>query len=106
MIGLFLIYSVGKYFYDLATKHNRSPWPYAILGVVTYYGSQFLLGLLLGIILVLTNNIYSEDMEIWVTIGGIAMGAGITYLLYQLLKRNWERKAVVSTKRDDLLDNL
>ena len=40
MLGLLLIYWIGKKYYELATEHNRSPWGYAILGVFVYYFSQ------------------------------------------------------------------
>lgn len=105
MLGLLLIYSVGKQFYDLAKKHNRSGWLFAILGILTYYASQFILGILIGVIFVITDQPISPDMDVWFTIGGIVLGAGITYLFYQLLKRQWTKKPVV-IERDDLLDNV
>ena len=34
MLGLLLIYFIGKYFYDLAAEFEKNKWLYAILGVV------------------------------------------------------------------------
>jgi hypothetical protein len=35
MLGLILIYFVGKAFYDLAGLHGKSQWGFAILGIVS-----------------------------------------------------------------------
>lgn len=43
MLGLLLLYFLGKYFYDLALQYQKNPWKYAVLGILCYY-----LGMALG----------------------------------------------------------
>ena len=50
MLGIVLIYWLGKYFYQLAEKYNQNKWLYAILGIVVYYVSQLFFGFVLGIL--------------------------------------------------------
>lgn len=49
MLGILLIYFIGKYFYRLAEKFNQNKWLYAILGIVTYYVGTFVGGIILAI---------------------------------------------------------
>ncbi|GGZ63472.1 hypothetical protein [Mesonia mobilis] len=51
MIGIVFIYFVGKKFYTLAEEKNKKKWPYAILGVLSYYFGLVTGGILLGILL-------------------------------------------------------
>ena len=101
MLGLFLIYFIGKYFYDLAEDHNRSKWGYAIFGVITYYFGTFIGGILLVILLGVATI---EEMGDFL-IGLIALPFGIALCtgLYYLLKRSWEKKASLS---EDIIDEI
>ena len=51
MIGILLLFFIGKYYYKLAEAHDKSKWGYAILGIVMYYASVVVSGLLLGIVI-------------------------------------------------------
>lgn len=55
MLALILIYFAGKAFYDLAGKHGKHQWGFAILGVASYYGGIIFGGFLLGIVLEIFN---------------------------------------------------
>lgn len=105
MLGLIPLYFIGKYFSELAHEHNRSRWGFAILGIVVYFASQFILGLLLGIAMVATDTEMTSGMEIGLNLGGIVLGLGAIWLFYYLLKRSWEKKR---TQQSDsqLLDDL
>lgn len=50
MIGIFLIFWIGKSYYELAHEYDRSRWGYAILGIVTYYGGTFLGAFIIGLL--------------------------------------------------------
>ncbi|MEO6637421.1 MAG: hypothetical protein ABIN25_04040 [Ginsengibacter sp.] len=93
MLGIALLYFIGKYYYKLAEYNNKSPWGYAIIGVATYYGGTFLAGILLGLVLEISSIGSVEDMST-LTLGIIALpfGVGATALLYHLLKKNWEKQ--------------
>ena len=104
MLGLLLIYFIGKYFYQLAELHHKSKWGFAILGVVTYYAGTIVFGFGLGIFAVITNNNSILEMDNLV-LGIIALPFGLlaTWALYGALNKNWQKKAnVINT---ELLDD-
>lgn len=107
MIGIFIIYWIGKTYYTLAQKHNRSKWGFAILGPVIYY-----LGSIIGILLIMLGYFATGSEEMFYEINerlldfmGVPFGALACWGLYQLLKRKWEQKALMP-KQVDVLDNL
>ena len=92
MLGLALIYFIGKYYYNLAGYHDKNKWGYAILGIAAYYAGAFLLGVIAGIVIELFTNSSVDDMNSFVLgLIGLPFGAGATALLYHLLKKNWEK---------------
>jgi len=46
MLGIFLIYFIGKKFAELAEQYDRHKWGYGILGVVAYYLGTIIFGVL------------------------------------------------------------
>ena len=90
MLGLILIYFVGKAFYDLADKYNKSKWLYAILGVSSYYGGLLLtafgIGLFLGIFF---PEVLESANEMLLSLSSIPFGVLICYLFYYFLKKSW-----------------
>ena len=47
MLGLILIYFIGKRFQDLAKTYDNHKWGFAIAGVATYYIGTFIAGILI-----------------------------------------------------------
>lgn len=92
MLALILIFFVGKYFFDLAGRYDRSEWGYAILGVITYYAGTFLIGIILG---VLGEFAVISDVEsipsVVLTIVAIPAGALSSYVLYRYLENRWDK---------------
>jgi len=85
---------VAIVFSNLAAKYDKSKWGYGLLGVVTYFGSTFVYGVIYALIYVM-NNPYATEEEIeggW-TLQLTAIGVGIvsSYILYYLLERNWKK---------------
>ena len=104
MLGLLPLFIVGRYFYQLAHEHNRSTWGFAILGIVVYFASQFLLGIVLGLVLVATGSqMILEESSLMLNLVGIGMGVLAVWLFYYLLKKNWEKNPK-SVTNNDLLD--
>lgn len=103
MVGLILLYFVGKAFYDLAGLHNRSQWGFAILGVASYYAGQLLGGVLLGIISEL--GVFSLDgmSDMTISLMALPMGVLSCWGTYVLLKSQWS-KAAEKVNREDVLD--
>ena len=105
MIGLVLIYYLGKQFYELAELYNKNKWLFAVLGVVIYYSGTLLFGLLLGVWAGFTRNLSVFDTsDLVLGLMGIPLGLLSAWLFYFLLKKNWSKTKVVYSD-DELLDS-
>lgn len=102
MLGLILIYFIGKRFYQLADTYDKSKWGHAIGGVVTYYAGTFVFGLLFGIAIELWGSFSVLDMNDMV-LGLIALPFGLAscYGLYVYLKKRYKKNAVTVTDSID-----
>ncbi len=104
MLVIIIIYFIGKYFYKLADKYEKSKWGYAILGIATYYfGSIIIGGMLMGFIdVVFDLNI---DFDNSFSLGLIVMPFGIllAILLHWILEKNFKKnKAQNSVSIDEI----
>jgi hypothetical protein len=91
MLGLLLIYFIGKYFYTLADTHGKNKWVFAILGIATYYLGTFVGGLVIGIGLELWGEGTVDDMSS-LMLGLIALPFGLAACtgMYFILKMSWK----------------
>ena len=102
MLGLLLIYFLGKKFYELAHEFDRSRWGFAILGVVVYYLGTFLA----GVVLVLFGGSSLDNVpDIVISLISIPFGLLAAWILYRMLERSW-LNAQESTNTDVLDQNL
>lgn len=107
MLGLVLIYFIGKTYYTLAEKHNKERlWLWAILGILSYYGGAFLLGIIIFLYLDLVgSNVDIENLNKGLEILlGLAGGIIGTVGLYQFLKYRWNKTESL-VMSDDILDD-
>jgi len=94
MLGILLLYWIGKYFYKLAEAHDKSKWGFTILGIVVYYAGIVVLGLILGIVLEIFALGYFETMnDIVLNLVALPVGILSCYLLYKYLDKTWEKNA-------------
>ena len=105
MLGLILLYFIGRWHFNLAEKYNKSKWGFAILGVVTYYVGIIIGGLLIGIIAVafdMTSILELPD----VVLGLMALPIGLlaTWGLHTGLRKSWEKNTEPSEVLDDSLN--
>ncbi|CAM1374517.1 hypothetical protein [Tenacibaculum xiamenense] len=104
MFVLILILVIGKKFYDLADSYNKSKWGYAIAGALSYYVGAFILGLVLGaVLLVLESNFLETASDFVLTIITIPVGLLSCYLFYVFLERKWEKE---KPDKDNLIDQI
>ena len=97
MLGIILIYWVGKAFYELAHEYNRNKWAFAILGVVSYYAGILLGGVALGVVLEIASPGYvNEDNERWLGFLTIPLGVLTCWGTYTLLKKSWSKPPEIS----------
>ena len=90
MLGIFLIYWIGKKYYVLAENNNRSPWGFAILGIIIYYGAQFAMGIGLGILM--PEMFIGNNNDIMLNVLGIGIGLLVWYLIFLYLEGKWENE--------------
>ncbi|MEY3238430.1 MAG: hypothetical protein RI883_2531 [Bacteroidota bacterium] len=104
MLGLVLIYFIGKYFYQLAELYYKNKWVFAILGVITYYAGTIVFGFGLGLYAVMTeNNSVLEINDVLIGLMALPFGLLSTWGLYAALKNNWMKKSRVISS--ELLDD-
>ncbi len=103
MLGILLIYLIGKKFYDLAGNYEKSQWTYAVLGVLSYYIGTFIAGIAIVIFLDLFEITSVDDVDDFV-LGLVAIPFGLLscWGVYHLLIRNWEKKTISNNL--DILD--
>jgi hypothetical protein len=105
MLGLVLLYFVGRYFNRLAKEYDKNGTLYAILGIVTYFGSQFLIGVILGVVLITSEGNLGilEDNRFVIDLLSIPVGLLAAWGLHAYLKKKWstEMMPVDETILDD-----
>lgn len=91
MLGIILIYFIGKYYYDLAKEYQKNHWLFAVIGVVSYYAGTFIGGLIIGAIMVSQDGGSALDDMSDIALGFMALPVGILacWGLYKLLKKQW-----------------
>ena len=96
MLGILLIYFIGKRFYDLSIEFNKNKWVYGILGVVGYYAIG---GLFVFIIAFLDIYVFDwgYDWESSYGINFISLPLGLlgVWGLYMLLENKWKKPVIV-----------
>ena len=96
MLGILLIYFIGKRFYDLAIEFEQNKWLYAILSVVLYYAAGFVFGVVL---FVLDFYVFGWDLD-WennfeVNLLGLPVGLLSVWVLYMFLENRWKKRIVL-----------
>nr|WP_294939397.1 hypothetical protein [uncultured Flavobacterium sp.] len=102
MIGVLLIYFIGKYFYDLADQHGQKKWLYAVLGIAVYYLGQFVAGILTGILSLVFGFEVDWDNAILMAVIGIPCGILLDYLFYYFLRKKWQSERLKAETIDDI----
>lgn len=90
MLGLLLIYFIGKYFYELAQDFYKHRWLYAILGIVVYYASGAVFGVILGVFDLLLELNINWDETFGINLLSIPIGLLGCYGFYIVLKKRWQ----------------
>ncbi|MDY2587956.1 hypothetical protein [Winogradskyella aquimaris] len=97
MLGLILLYWIGKYFFKLAEEYNKNKWGFAILGVVTYYAGIIIFSFIFGIVIELTSPGAIDNIN--ETLLGLMMlpfGILSCYVLYKYLEKTWKKNLPVN----------
>ena len=103
MVGLVVLYLVGKAFYDLAGRNNKSEWLYAILGVGSYYAGLFGGGILIAIGYDLFIGSIDEVNDTLLGFLGLPFGVLLCWGYYRLLEGRWEKDGTVPASAEESL---
>ena len=92
MLGILLIFFIGRYFYNLALKYDKNAWLYAIIGVVTYYGSGLVVGFAIAILALVFEweDILDEGNTLLLNLLSIPVGILGCYIVYYFLEKNFK----------------
>ena len=103
MLGLLLIYFLGKWFFELAKEFGKSKWLYAVLGVAVYYAGTLVVGFIIGILSVVFEFDSILDMpDIALNLIVLPFGLLAAWGFRKILEHNWKNKVIVN---DQLLDD-
>ncbi|WP_339658707.1 hypothetical protein [uncultured Polaribacter sp.] len=90
MLGLVLLYWIGKYYYKLAEEYSKSKWGFTILGILSYYGGTIVFGFLFVIIAEIISPGYVDDFnDSLLGLLALPFGALACYGLYKYLEKTW-----------------
>ncbi|MBT8252995.1 MAG: hypothetical protein HKN00_12070 [Flavobacteriaceae bacterium] len=95
MLGLLVIFFIGKYFYELAQKYNKNKWLYAILGIVVYYAAGAVLGVTLGLADIVFGLNIDWDNSIGLNLLGLPAGIVADYGFFYFLRKKWKNEFTV-----------
>ena len=103
MLGLLLIYFIGKQFYDLASDFEKNKWLYAILGVLTYYILGFIFTFFIALLDVWVFG-WGFDWESSYGMNLLIIPFGLVSVwgLYMILKNSWKKSMVIV--KDEIQD--
>lgn len=91
MLGILLIYYIGKRFYELADTYEKHKWVYAITSVVMYYLS----GIVIITLLVILDDLFfwgfDWDTRFGMNLLSIPVGLLAVWLLYNGLEKRWKK---------------
>lgn len=99
MLELILVGGAAYAFFQLAKNNGLTPWIWAVLAFVGFFGGAFIAGIIIGI---LSPNMINDKVTITIW----ALGAGILgiLLIYLILKLQIKKKQN-EIEESDLLDS-
>ncbi len=106
MLGLILIYFIGKSYVDLAKEYGKNKWLYGSLGVFYYYGGLLFFGFIIGVLMELGYLEFLRDInETLLGIICIPFGILICWGFYTYLKTKWWNTSANNRSNSSLLDD-
>lgn len=96
MLGILLIYFIGKRFYDLADEYYQKKWLFAILGVATYYAVGTACVVFIAILDVYFFGWnFDWQSSFGMNLLAVPLGLLAVWGLYQILERRWKKLDVL-----------
>lgn len=105
MLGLLLLYFIGKKFSELATEYDKTKWHYVVLSIAIYYVGAIGIMFCISVVLILLESTILERVsDSALGIFGIPFGLISCYLLYIYLEKKWKREIPLSD--DSVIDQI
>ena len=93
MLGILVIYWVGKQYYELAFRYNKSKWFWTILAIIIYFSSQFLFGLILAFLFPAMFVDLDTGKSFFINVMGVLFGLLAWYIVLKILESAWEKQS-------------
>ena len=103
MLGLVLIYFIGKQYYKLAEDRAMSKWLYTIIGVGIYYLGTIIGATLIVMYLELFGNGVDSVSDTALGYMGVPFGLFFVWGIHKILDKKWKTKKVDVNKEIDLI---
>ena len=100
---MILVIIIASIFYKLAAKYNESKWTYAIASIAVYFGSSFIIGLIIGVFSLIFDFDFDRINELTITLISFVSGITASYFFYKLLEKKWKKKVTVAKDEIDLI---
>ena len=101
MLGILLIYFIGKAFYDLAAKYDRTKLLFAFIGVASYYAGTFIAGLIFGFLI--ETGMMEPISEVALIFIALPSGILVCVSLYYILKNYFSKNKIINND-EEILD--
>lgn len=92
MLGILLIYWVGKRYYRMAGYYGKSEWGHVFMALGIYFGSQFILGIVGALVfpdffMTLESD---KSQELLINLAGIVFGLLVWHIIFGVLEKKYE----------------
>lgn len=95
MLGILLIFFIGKYYYELAQDYYKHRWVYGIFGIIIYYVGTAIGGVILGLLDLIFAWNFDWDNSLFLGLLALPFGISAAYVIYILLKKKWKKEITV-----------
>lgn len=95
MLGILLLYFIGKYYNELYKEYKtEKSWPYVLLGIGTYYAGTLLAGFTIGLLSVTMDFNIDNTPDLVIGLMAVPFGILATFGVYKYLEKKWKREYV------------
>jgi hypothetical protein len=102
VIGIALLIGIFSGFYNAAQKRGLTPWVWGVLSIVSWFGSQFFLGLIWGML----NPRIGLDDAITILLAGLGISIVSLIVLFQILVAQAKNKETAPKHgNDEIMDD-
>ncbi|MFI1743732.1 hypothetical protein [Thalassobellus sediminis] len=96
MLGILLLYFIGKRFYDLSEEFNQNKLLFTILSIVVYYGVGFLFVMIIAVLdMFVFEWGFDWEKSYGMNLLVIPFGLLAVWAFYMFLENRWKKSVVI-----------